>query len=279
MSNQPVHAKPVHDKEEAFHDDWAASTPVDEVHVRECFEAPTAIENKYILRRMGPLAGKKLLDIGSGLGESSVYFALQGAKVTMIDISPGMIEKAKEAGRYHGVELEGYAAAGEELPVGDNEFDIVYVANVIHHVTDRRNLMEGIRRTLKPGGRFFAIEPLAYNPVINVYRNMATDVRTEDESPLRHSDIVMMKEYFDGLECRMFWLASLTLFLKYYLLDRVHPNADRYWKRILRENDSSLWWWKPLLALDAVLTRLPLVRWLAWNSVIAGSKSSTANRH
>jgi hypothetical protein len=79
------------------------------------------------------------------------------------------------------------------------------------------------------------------------------------------------------VECRMFWLASLTLFLKYYLLDRVHPNADRYWKRILKEKDSSLRWWKPFLALDGVLTRLPLVRWLAWNVVITGRKASTAN--
>jgi SAM-dependent methyltransferase len=272
MSDQPLHAR-----EEAFHDGWAASTPVEEVHVHECFEAPTALENKFILSRMGPLAGKKLFDIGSGLGESSVYFALQGARVTMIDISPGMIEKAKETGRYHGVELEGYASAGEKLPAGDNEFDIVYVANLIHHVSDRRNLMKEMRRVLKPGGRFFSFDPVAYNPVINVYRNMATDVRTEDERPLRHSDVVMVKEYFDEVECRMFWLASLTLFLKYYLLDRVHPNADRYWKRILKEKDSSLRWWKPFLALDGVLTRLPLVRWLAWNVVITGRKASTAN--
>jgi len=99
----------------------------------------------------------------------------------MIDISPGMIAKAKEVGKYHGVHLEGYAAAGERLPVGDGEFDIVYLANVIHHVTNRPVLMEEIRRALKPGGRFFSFDPVAYNPVINVYRRMAMEVRTEDE--------------------------------------------------------------------------------------------------
>ena len=39
------------------------------------------MENQWILELMGDLRGKKLLDIGAGLGESSVYFALQGADV------------------------------------------------------------------------------------------------------------------------------------------------------------------------------------------------------
>lgn len=262
----------VHVKEEAFHDDWAAQTPVDQVCVRECFEALTAVENQYILRLMAPLAGKTVLDVGSGLGESSVYFALLGARVTMIDISPQMIEKAKQVGRYHAVEFEGRVGIGEELPVGDNEFDIVYIANTIHHVTNRRRLFEEIRRVLKANGRFFSFDPLAYNPAINVYRRIANEVRTEDESPLRRRDIALACEYFEDVQCRMFWMSTLSIFFKYYLLDRVHPNSDRYWKRILRESDSSLWWWKPLLSLDSILTRVPGLRWWAWNIVMSGLK-------
>lgn len=91
----------VHDRETIFHDGWASSTPVASVRVRECFEAPTAVENQFILQKMGPLTGKRLLDVGAGLGESSVYFALQGANVTMIDISPQMIAKACDVGRHH----------------------------------------------------------------------------------------------------------------------------------------------------------------------------------
>ena len=63
------------------------------------------------------------------------------------------------------------------------------------------------------------------------------------------------------------------LFIKYYLVDLVHPDQDRYWKRILRETPRSLWWWMPLRALDSVLTRLPLVRYLSWNIVMWGSKA------
>ena len=261
-----------HLKEEAFHDDWAAHTPADQVRVRECFEALAAVENRYILSLMTPLAGKRVLDVGSGLGESSVYLALSGARVTMIDISPRMIEKAKEVGRYHGVELEGRVGIGENLPVADEEFDVVYIANTIHHVTNRQRLFQEMRRVLKANGRFFSFDPLAYNPAINVYRRLANKVRTEDESPLQRRDIALACEYFEDVQYRMFWMATLSLFFKYYLLDRVHPNSDRYWKRILRESDSSLWWWKPLLALDSVFTRVPGLRWWAWNIVMSGWK-------
>ena len=178
MAN-PDDAAPIHARETEFHDDWAASTPASEVRVRECFDALTAVENRFILGQMGPLAGKLVLDVGSGLGESSVYLALRGAQVTMVDISPGMINKAKEVGLHYGVHLEGTPAVGEFLPVGDGEFDIVYTANTIHHVTDRKQFFGEIRRVLKPGGKFYSFDPLAYNPVINVYRRLANEVRTQ----------------------------------------------------------------------------------------------------
>ncbi len=231
------------------------------------------MENQFILQRMGNLTSKRLLDVGSGLGESSVYFALQGAAVTMVDISPRMIEKAKEVGRYHGVEVAGYASIGETLPVPDDSFDIVYIANTIHHVMERDRLFREILRVLKPGGKFYSIDPVAYNPVINAYRRMASEVRTDDESPLGVADVALARKHFKGVETKFFWILALSLFLKYYLVDRVHPNADRYWKRIFLETDRTLGWWLPLRALDRVLTAIPGVKWLAWNVVLIGEKA------
>jgi SAM-dependent methyltransferase len=263
-----------HQREAAFHDAWAGSTPIDDVLVRECFEAPTAMENRFILGRMGNLKGKRLLDIGAGLGESSVYFALQGAHVTMTDISPGMVQTGRELARKYGVEIEGIVSQAEDLGVPDETYDFVYIANTIHHVQARNALFQRIHRALKPGGRFFSYDPVAYNPAINVYRRMATEVRTEDESPLTRKDLELARKYFPGVQHREFWISTLLLFVKYYTVDRVHPNQDRYWKRILRETPESLRWWIPLRVLDGALTRLPLVRWLAWNMVMWGEKAT-----
>jgi len=262
----------LHEREASFHDAWASSTPLDKVLIEECFEAPTAMENRFIFRKMGDLRGKRVLDIGAGLGESSIYFAMKGAVVTTVDISPAMIEKIHELAQKYAVKIEGLVSTAESLNVTENQYDIVYVANTIHHVHDRSGLFAQIHRALKPAGVFFSIDPLAYNPVINLYRKMATEVRTPDEAPLTRADLRLAGDYFEEVGHREFWIASLFLFIKYYLVDRVHPNQDRYWKRILREREGSLWWWWPLRWLDGVLTRIPGVCWMSWNIVIWGRK-------
>jgi ubiquinone/menaquinone biosynthesis C-methylase UbiE len=261
-----------HQREKDFHDAWANSTSIEDVLVRESFEAPAALENQFILRQMGSLSGKRVLDIGAGLGESSVNFALRGARVTTVDLSPQMVETALKLGRRFGVELEGVVSGAESLNVPSGAYDFVYIANAIHHVPDRAALFAEMNRALKPGGVFFSYDPLAYNPVINVYRRMATKVRTPDERPLTKADIALARKYFDHVQHREFWISSLLLFLKYYLKDRIHPNDDRYWKRILREQPRDLWWWMPLVSLDGILNRVPLIRWLGWNVVMWGEK-------
>lgn len=264
-----------HQREIAFHDAWARGTPLDDVQVRQSFEAPTALENRFILSNMGDLRGKRLLDIGAGLGESSVYFALQGAHVTMTDISPGMVQTGRELARKYGVEIEGIVTNVEALSIPADTFDFVYIANTIHHVRDRDALFRKIHWALKPGGFFFSYDPLTYNPAINLYRQIATEVRTEDEAPLRVTDLWLARKYFPKVQHREFWIATLLLFAKYYAVNRVHPNHDRYWKRILRETPGSLRWWMPLRAIDAALTRLPLLRWMAWNMVMWGEKEES----
>src|SRR3984893_4249063 len=134
QKNTPMTTETVsHQREAAFHDAWASSTDLGDVLVRECFEAPTAVENQFILSKMGSLSGKRLLDIGAGLGESSVYFALQGAVVTVVDISPQMVATALDLGKKFGVELEGIVCCAEDLNLPAETYDIIYAANTLHH--------------------------------------------------------------------------------------------------------------------------------------------------
>ena len=265
---------PLHEKESEFHDRWALSTQPQDVAVREAFTAPTALENQCILRRMGDLKGKRILDIGAGLGESSVYFAMLGADVTYSDLSPEMANFATRLAELHQVKISTVIGPAEAAGEMGQNFDFVYIANTLHHVRDRDAVLKGIHQALRPGGRFFSWDPLTYNPIINVYRRMATGVRTPDETPLGREDLNLARKYFSEVGHREFWIGALALFLKYYVVNRVDPNADRYWKRILRETPGSLWWWWPLRGCDEILTRLPGIRWLAWNMVMWGRKSS-----
>jgi len=260
-------------REAEFHDRWAENIDISSLDVRRAFESPLAFENRFILKKLGSLAGKRILDVGAGYGESSVYFALKGAKVTALDPSPMMIKQMVALADRHRVQVHSVVGDVHDLPDPPDSYDIVYLGNVIHHVEDRSALFARIRTLLKPGGVFVSMDPLTYNPVIRIYRRMAQQVRTVDERPLTTQDIALARRYFNKVSHREFWLLSLALFLKYYLLDRVDPNQERYWKKILDESWDTIRWMKPLLWLDRGLTRIPGLRLLCWNIVMWGERT------
>ncbi|MEW5945716.1 MAG: methyltransferase domain-containing protein [bacterium] len=261
-------------RERGFHDRWAEGIEPGTVSVEAAFEAVTAQENRFIMEILGALGDRKLLDVGAGTGESPVYFAMKGAKVTAVDVSPKMIAVCEESARRHGVEINTVVSSLEAFEPEEEAFDVVYAANVLHHVADRDSFFRKARRALKTGGLFVAWDPLRYNPFINVYRRLAADVRTEDERPLGVSDLRLARRYFPDLRHREFWLTTLTLFFKYFLIDRKDPGKVRYWKAMLAETREGIgWWFLPLKALDDLLLRLPVLRFMAWNVVQWGTKS------
>lgn len=263
----------IHSRESAFHDRWAEGTALDAVQITEAFESITAPENRFIRSVLGDVRGMKLLDVGAGLGEAALYFARQGAEVTAVDISPQMVALCLENAKRLGLAIQGIAASAENLVLPQESFDIVYAANVLHHVAEKDRFLKTIHSALKPGGVFVAWDPLKYNPVINVYRRIASEVRSPDERPLGMGDLRLARKYFPDLQHREFWFCTLALFLKYALIDRKDPNKVRYWKAILSETPETIgWWFTPLQKLDEFLLRAPFAGCLAWNVVQWGRK-------
>jgi len=263
----------IHRDEAAFHDRWAESTDPDQLLIKESFEAITAQENRFILDLLGDVRGKRILDIGSGLGESALYFASLGAQVVATDISEKMLELCRQNAAAMGLEINTVVSSAENLNVKDDSFDIVYAANALHHVPDRNRMLQNARSALKPGGCFVAWDPLKYNPIIGVYRRLASDVRTHDESPLGFDDLKTTRKYFRNVGHREFGLATLLIFIKYYIIDRKDPSSTRYWKEVLKETGDTIgWWYRPLLGIDNLILRVPIVRAMAWNMVQWGYK-------
>ena len=81
-------------KERKFHDVWASTIDIEGIRVVDYFESCTAPENRFILKQMGDLIDKYLLDLGCGAGENSVYFAKKGARCLATDYSSGMVDVA-----------------------------------------------------------------------------------------------------------------------------------------------------------------------------------------
>jgi 2-polyprenyl-3-methyl-5-hydroxy-6-metoxy-1,4-benzoquinol methylase len=256
--------------EEVFHDEWAAGVDVAKIDVRQMNEACTAPEMRYIRHALGNLHGRTLLDVGCGLGEASVYFAMLGADVTATDISSGMCDTARRLAEHNGVRISTHVSAAEDLGLpADRKFDVIYTGNTLHHV-DLAATMPRLLKHLKPDGVFVSWDPVAYNPVINIYRKRAMEVRTEDEHPLRLADIRAIRSHFAESHTRWFWLSTLAIFCAMAVVQRRDPNKERYWKKVVEEADRWAWLYRPLEFLDKVLLLIPFLRPLCWNVVIVG---------
>lgn len=260
------------EREREFHNQWAKTLDLDELLVREAFESPTAIENRHALLEMGRLQGKKILDLGCGAGESSVYFALCGADVHACDIAEDFLKVGEALARKYGVSVQFRQAEVGRLPYEDGTFDLVYGNGVLHHV-DLLPAAKEIARVLKKDGKAVFIEPLPYNPIINVYRHLAKGVRTEDEKPLRFSQLRQVSTFFSEFRHEEFWLFSLSIFLHFYFVRRWNPSKVRYWKKIIEEGEAYRGSFATLQKWDgAALKMLPFLRRLCWNSVLVGVK-------
>jgi len=259
-------------KERQFHDQWAATIDVDGIKVKDYFEACTAPENRFILRHLGDVRGKKLLDLGCGAGENSVYFAKRGALCVASDYSPGMVEVAMQLAAANGVTIEGRTMNAIALDCPDNTFDIVYAANLLHHLPNPHAAIKEMHRVLKPGGKACFWDPLKHNPVINVYRRIATSVRTEDETPLDINIVNFLESQFAKTTYDTFWLATLWIFLQFYLIEKVDPNKERYWKKIITEQARLKTQYQQLEKLDVILKKIPLMKRFAWNLAVVATK-------
>ncbi|RTE05758.1 class I SAM-dependent methyltransferase [Paenibacillus whitsoniae] len=99
----------------------------------------------------------RILDLGAGTGlfSSYVYTKYPQAAFTLIDLSAGMLEKAKE--RFDGIPVDiTYIAEDYTKYTGDAPFDAVISSLSIHHLEDaeKQGLYRHIHSLLKPGGVF-----------------------------------------------------------------------------------------------------------------------------
>jgi SAM-dependent methyltransferase len=116
------------------------------------FEAHTTSCAARLVKRAGVQSGQRVLDVACGTGVVSVTAARLGASVTGLDLTPELLERARENARIAGVKVDWHEGDVEKLPFGDAAFDVV-MSQFGHIFAPRPEVAIGeMLRVLKPGG-------------------------------------------------------------------------------------------------------------------------------
>ena len=98
--------------------------------------------------------GRRVLEIGCGIGTDAVSFARAGADYTAVELSAVSLELARRRFEVYGLKGQFYHGNAETVDqlVGPTQFDLVYSFGVIHHTPNPRAVIESARRVVKPDG-------------------------------------------------------------------------------------------------------------------------------
>jgi SAM-dependent methyltransferase len=131
-------------------------------------------EREAFLHRLQQANCTRMLEIGAGTGQDSVFFASHGLDVVATDLSAAMVARCRDKG------LDARVMDFSQLDFPAESFDAVHAVNCLLHVpnTELPAVLASIARVLRPGGLFF----------LGVYGNQRSEegpAESDDHVPAR----------------------------------------------------------------------------------------------
>lgn len=144
---------PVYLRKQQYRDDSNLRARID---LHERFTTATEPWHRWVFDRIDLPPEAAILEIGCGPAElwaQNLDRIPAGWELTLADLSPGMVEKARDVVGHRA----GYRVADiRALPFEDESFDGVVANHMLYHVPDRPQALAEIRRVVRSAGRVFA---------------------------------------------------------------------------------------------------------------------------
>ncbi len=96
--------------------------------------------------------GRRVLEMGTGMGADHLEWVRSGADAFGIDFAPGSVQHTADRLRLDGRSPRVLVADGEQLPFPSSSFDLIYSWGVAHHSPDTERFVAEAARVLRPGG-------------------------------------------------------------------------------------------------------------------------------
>jgi 2-polyprenyl-3-methyl-5-hydroxy-6-metoxy-1,4-benzoquinol methylase len=126
------------------YDQWAASYDDDTNPL-------PILEGTLVDQLLGEVRGLDVLDLGCGTGRHAISMASRGARVTAVDFSEGMLERAKQKSGDANIAFQ-VCDLTRPLPFEAATFDLVLCALVLDHIEDLEDFFREMRRVCRPSG-------------------------------------------------------------------------------------------------------------------------------
>jgi len=123
-------------------------------------------------RRLFSRARGEVLEAGVGTGQNLAYYP-EGVQLTGIDISPGMLARARRRAAASPADVTLLTADVERLPFEDDRFDMASATCVFCSVADPVRGLRELRRVVAPEGRVLLLEHVRpRNPVLGLLADL-----------------------------------------------------------------------------------------------------------
>ena len=109
--------------------------------------------HERVIDALDPAAGDRWLDLATGTGAIAELAAAGGADVTGLDLSPALIETAKERASEQGLDIEYMVGDAENLPFEDGSYDKVSSTFGIMFAPDHEAVARELARVTESGGK------------------------------------------------------------------------------------------------------------------------------
>jgi SAM-dependent methyltransferase len=170
-----------------------------------------------VLDVLAPKAGERILDLGCGDGALTERIAHRGVSVVGIDSSPEFIAAAQARG------LDAWLTDARALPF-EGEFDAVFSNAALHWVGEPDRVLRGVRRALRPGGRFVG-EFGGHGNVAAIRTALAAVVQGRGLPVATPWYFPTVEDYTERLQLNGFEIDSIVSFARPTLL----PTGLRNW--------------------------------------------------
>jgi 2-polyprenyl-3-methyl-5-hydroxy-6-metoxy-1,4-benzoquinol methylase len=144
---------------------------------RDAPDRPADLERMWGALRLAP--GRRVLDAGCGTGQFALELAARGCRVTAIDVSPVMIERARAHAAERELAVEWRVGDLARVADADASYDAIMARVSLQFVPDPLAALREFGRLLRPDGRLFVSVPGALSPI---YRELWRRFEQPEES-------------------------------------------------------------------------------------------------